>query len=136
MTPLSRVEKEHIFSIFYKERPNLYLISEGKKRCFSASHYADEDGYIKIAEDVSQFINCKKIFAFFFHRRVKIYFPVVLRKSHYFYFKIPDVIYIKEKKKAQFFFTNLATFLSRFFTFHIFRGGCKVFKKKDLYFYK
>lgn len=99
MTPLSRVEKEHIFSIFYKERPNLYLISEGKKRCFSASHYADEDGYIKIAEDVSQFINCKKIFAFFFHRRVKIYFPVVLRKSHYFYFKIPDVIYIKEKKR-------------------------------------
>lgn len=97
MIPLSRVEKEHIFSIFYEEKPNLYLVSKGKKQCFSASHYINENGTVKITDDLSQFINAQKIFAFFFHKRVKIYFPIVLQKS--FSFVIPDVVYIKEKKE-------------------------------------
>ena len=84
MIPLSRVEKEHIFSIFYEEKPNLYLVSKGKKQCFSASHYINENGTVKITDDLSQFINAQKIFAFFFHKRVKIYFPIVLQKSFSF----------------------------------------------------
>ena len=48
MIPLTRVEKEHIFSAFYDEKPNLYLVSKGKKHCFSCKHYVNENGNIKI----------------------------------------------------------------------------------------
>jgi len=118
MIPLSRVEKEHIFSIFYEEKPNLYIVSKGKKQCFSGEHYVSENGSVKITGNLSQFINAQKIFAFFFHKSVKIYFPIVLEKS--FSFVIPDVVYIKEKKEhssslpiLQLFYQNLllSTFL-------------------------
>ena len=120
MIPLTRVEKEHIFSIFYEEKPNLYFVSKEKKQCFSGKYYISENGRIKVNKDVSQFINCKKIFAFFFHKKVKICFPVVLENSDSFSFKIPDVVYIKEKKEIersipilQLFYQNflLSTFL-------------------------
>lgn len=120
MIPLTRVEKEHIFSIFYEEKPNLYFVSKGKKECFSGRHYVSENGSIRVNKDVSQFVNCKKIFAFFFHKRVKICFPVVLENSDHFSFEIPDVVYVKEKKEIersvpilQLFYQNflLSTFL-------------------------
>lgn len=118
MIPLTRVEKEHIFSIFYEEKPNLYLVSRGRKQCFSAAHYVNENGNIKINKDASQFIDCKKIFAFFFHKKVKICFPIVLERD--FCFTLPNVAYIKEKKEIdkslpilQLFYQNLllSTFL-------------------------
>lgn len=120
MIPLSRVEKEHIFSAFYDEKPNLYLVSKGNKQCFSGDRYMAEIGFIKINDDISQFMNCKKVFAFFFHKKVKIYFRVVLDQSASFSFKIPDKVYIKERVERdsslpilQLFYQNLllSTFL-------------------------
>ena len=120
MIPLSRVEKEHIFSAFYDEKPNLYLVSKENKQCFSGDRYMAEIGFIKINDDISQFMNCKKVFAFFFHKKVKIYFRVVLDQSASFSFKIPDKVYIKERVERdsslpilQLFYQNLllSTFL-------------------------
>ena len=110
MIPLTRVEKEHIFSIFYEEKPNLYLASKEKKQCISSEYYENENGRIKVTKDLSQFVHCKKVFAFFFHRKVKICFLVVFEKPDCFSFKIPDIAYIKERTERDSSFPTLQLF--------------------------
>ncbi|MGP1437731.1 MAG: hypothetical protein ACTTKH_01515 [Treponema sp.] len=121
MTPLTRVEKEHIFSVFSEEKPNLYIVSKNEKLRLLKEHYINEDGIIKIKTDLSRFINYKKLFAFFFHKKVKICFQIKLEKNAIFSFKLPETAYIKEKPETnhslpvlQLFYQNLliSTFLS------------------------
>ncbi|MGP1415059.1 MAG: hypothetical protein ACTTJ6_03870 [Treponema sp.] len=120
MIPLTRVEKEHIFSIFYEEKPNLYLVSKGKKHCFSGECYEINGKTITLNKEFNQFFNTKKTIAFFFHKKVKICFKITFEKSFPQSFNLPEKLYIKEKKESvssfpilQLFYQNLllSTFL-------------------------
>lgn len=132
MIPLTRVEKEHIFSIFDEERPNLYLVSKGRKQCFSGERYISEHGIIKITDDASQFIDCKRIFAFFFHKKVKICFPIVLERG--FCFNLPDIAYIKEKKETDKTFPMLQLFYQNLLLSTFLGAGTKHSKAKKCVF--
>lgn len=114
MPALSRIEKELIFSNLVKEKSNLYIKHAYSKISLSHKDYITQNHIFKISNLNYEFVQNMPIIVYFFYKKVKVYFKTILEKEKELYFKIPEKVYIKKKKKHNSTFPSMNLYYQNF----------------------